>query len=309
MATARIEIPKNVSLKDLVLSQHFPPQIQSPDLKENVVLINSHWESFKAYDNQGLAFVIHDDCWQHFQYFFRLGVNWDFMPMCDSLWMLVRTLEYSWLTREPTCLRAQLALEDALLDRRALRMQEHLTAPNSKPFAGLLKWLRGLNDELKLKISLFIDPCPYYQIAHVSSQVSTALEYVEQKSLSTFQADDVELNLRANIYFFSLRLAGRNYLTEVNNEAFPGAKLLAKQDSFDCLVITLDEIGIIDLELAVYKQPPKKGAPKFDGISRWYRVLKLLYIRDYHIKLIRKVRSYCILWSCYLAATASGVSH
>jgi hypothetical protein len=246
------------------------------------------------------AFRFHVQCFQYLECVTRFKPVIGRKQLFEKLWTLGLSLSPIWgfiyIDYGFDNSRAQRSVDDSMLDRRSLKLQRSIAATCNPGFADFIHRISILPDELIVKISQYMMPCPYAQLLQVFSQVCNTLEYICKYHVPVVNSGTPvglpeKINLKRKIYYSKIRFAGSSYLTNLNNSPFPGSELLPAVENGTSVISTCDKTGIVGLEIINHDQGARKQNPPRSGRRRlWYQLDEIpIHQEAYLLRFERKV--------------------
>lgn len=250
------------------------------------IVVHCHRDATATHDSRQ-AFIMHEECFQYLQTILRRQRR-QYGPLIHKmLWLLGLSTSLSWsMNDNANENRAQLSVEDSMLDRPSLALQAKIAASKDSNLATTLTKISHLTDELVLRISGHLplaDHARYHsqyaRLAIVFSQASSVMNYIYQQMPSSptlkpsISLPEVDFSKSGEVHYSTLRFGGQNYFTRLENSPFPGSNILEKDENWDRVVVATDMVGITGVLLINTREYlRKRRAPQFDGLGRWYRV-------------------------------------
>jgi hypothetical protein len=268
--------------------QHRPwfsrPNHGTPELY--VTVDRDQYESFTSEGQQ--VFIVHEECFQYLQTVLHLR-NCSYGPLLyEMIWLLAVSTSPAWSKNDNANeSRAQLSVEDSMLDRGSLSLQSSIAVLRDPDLALTLTKISQLTDELILKISRHLPLSErtshhghYARLAIVFSQAAFALSYIFRQIYNQTtrfdmrrQPSEIDFSESGDVHYSTLRFGGRDYFTRLDTSPFPRSSVLTRAEIWDHIVYSTDMIGITGVRLVHISEYLRKWKPpKYDGINRWYHV-------------------------------------
>ncbi|KAF2428917.1 hypothetical protein EJ08DRAFT_307352 [Tothia fuscella] len=255
------------------------------------ISIKQHKPQYRTTHTQK-SFCFHEECFQYLQTNLNIQqINYG-KRVFAMLWTLGLSVSLDYAHNDDSNeKRAQLSIEDSILDGRSLKLQISIARQRDVQFASLLSRIKELPDEVILNIPrFFYSPSDdhnelghYARLAVVFSQATAMLRYIgEQYSgcvndlhLKNSPAEITNcgpqgvaaISAQKEIYCSTVRFGGRDYVTNLANSSFPQSEILPRPEHPFYAIVTTDKIGLVDFRLVKSGESLLK-LPEYDGVRR-----------------------------------------
>lgn len=225
-------------------------------------------------DNDVLeAFCFHHDCYRLLRTLIKSASA---KSLGFFIWLFAHSVRQCWTIwpSEDTA-RTMLQVKQVFLDREVLLSQYVMAKTSESETDGLLARLVDLPEEILDHISCQLQPCAWIRLAttlKVSKLYGKLRRPAETRRI---------IDLSKELWVAQAQIAGRGYLTELDNSPFPGSHRIEELGGDDHLVITLDEVGMIDLssDIASVSGVPK---PQVDHVPKWFKFVNCSSLKRPH---------------------------
>ena len=224
-------------------------------------------------DNDVLeAFCFHHDCYRLLRTFIKSASA---TSLGLFIWLFALSVQQCWTIWpvEDTD-RTMLQAKQVFLDREVLRSQHSMSKRSESGADELLARLVNLPEEMLEHISCQIQPCPWIRFAttlKVSKLYGKLRRPIETQRSIDFSKD---------LWVAHAHLAGRRYLTGLDNSPFPGSHRITELVGCDRFVITLDEVGVIDISSAI--SSVNRVTTQVDHVPTWFKFIDCIGLKKSH---------------------------
>lgn len=167
-----------------------------------------------------------------------------------------------------------LQVKQVFLDREVLLTQHSMSKRSESEADELLARLVDLPEEILENISCQMQPCAWIRFA-TTLKVSK-LHGKLRRPVETH----CTIDLSQDLWVAHAHLAGRRYLTGLDNSPFPGSHRIAELGGCNRFVVTLDEIGVIDISSAI--PSVNRVATQVDQVPKWFKVIDCMGLKRPH---------------------------
>jgi len=227
------------------------------------------------------AFCFHHDCYR----LLRTLIKSASAASLDLfIWLFAHSVQQCWtLWPVEDTARTMVQVKQVFLDREVLLSQYSMSKGSEPEAHELLARLVDLPEEMLEHISCQIQPCAWTRFA-TTLQVSK----LYGKLRGPAQTQRI-VDLSKDLWVTHTNLAGRRYLTGLDDSPFPDSHRIADLDDCDRLVITLDEIGVLDVSSAI--PSANRVATQADHVPKWFKFIdRMALTRPQYVEVKWKVR-------------------
>jgi hypothetical protein len=226
------------------------------------------------------AFCFHHDCYRLLR---TLVKSAPAASLGLFIWLFAHSVQQCWtLWPAEDTARTMLQVKQVFLDREVLHSQYSMSNGSESEADELLARLLDLPEEMLEHISCQIQPCGWTRFAttlKVSKLYGKLPRPAETQRIIDWSKD---------LWVAHTHLAGRRYLTGLDNTPFPGSHRIAEMDGCDRVVITLDEIGVLDVSSTI--PSVNRVTKQADHVPKWFKFIDLMALkRPHHVEVKWKV--------------------
>jgi hypothetical protein len=226
------------------------------------------------------AFCFHHDCYRLLR---TLTKSTSAANLGLFILLFAHSMQQCW-TIWPTedAARTMLQVKQVFLDREVLLSQYSMSKGSESKTDELLAKLIDLPEEMLEHVSCQIQPCAWIRFATIL-KVSKLYKNLRRPTETQRTVD-----LSKELWVAHAHLAGRRYLTGLDNSPFPDSHRVPELVGCDRFVVTLDEIGVLDVSSAVASM--NKVTTQADHVPRWFKFIDCITAKgSYYVEVKWKV--------------------
>ena len=218
------------------------------------------------------AFCFHHDCYTLLR---SLIESTSAESLGLFIWLFAHSVQQCWtLWPIEDTARTMLQMKQVFLDREVLLSQYSMSKGGGFEANELLARLVDLPEEMLEYITRQIQPCAWSRFA---SALKVSKLYGKLRRPPETQRT---VDLSKDLWVAHAHLAGRRYLTELDNSPFPGSHRITELDDCNRLVITLDEIGVLDVSSAI--PLVNRVTTQIGHVPKWFKFIDCIAPKKPH---------------------------
>ena len=191
------------------------------------------------------------------------------------IWLFARSVQQYWtLWPAEDAARTMLLVKQVFLDPEVLHSQHSMSKGSESEADDFLARLVDLPEEMLEHIACQMQPCAWTRFA-TALQVSKLYGKLRRPAETQHTID-----LSKDLWVAHTHLAGRRYLTGLDNSPFLGSHRIAKLDDCDRFMITLDEIGVLDVSSTI--PSVNRVTTQADHVPKWFKFIDFMALKEPH---------------------------